>query len=57
MAGAEHDLGWCVIDRVGLHGLDEAEVVDVLGDIGQEFADLDAALTVTVEIEFGPEEG
>jgi len=56
MTGAEHYLSRGVVDRIGLHGFDEAEVVNVFGDIGQEFADLDTALAVPVEFEFRAEQ-
>ena len=56
MTGVEHELRRSVVDRIGLHGLNEAEVVNVFGDIGQEFAELDTALAVPVELEFRAEE-
>ena len=45
-AGVDELVGRLVVDGVGLHRADEAEVVAHLRDVGQEFADPHAALAV-----------
>ena len=46
----EHE-GWLVIRDVGLHGADDGEVVGAAGDVGENVADLEAALAVRREFE------
>ena len=57
MAGAEKDLGGGVVHGVGLHRFDEADVVGVFRDVGEEGADFGAALAVAVEVVLRAHEG
>ena len=45
-AGVHHDLGGGVIDRLGLHRADQADVVGDLGGVRQDLAEFHAALPV-----------
>lgn len=49
-AGVEEEGGGAVGHALGVHGVDEAEVVDVLGNMGKEGADPAAGLAVLFEI-------
>ena len=51
VAAVHQHQGRLVIRHVGLHRSDDANVVDALADIGEDLADLDAALAVLLEFE------
>ena len=55
-AGVEEEGGRPVGDAFGVHGVDEAEVIDMLGDVREEAADPAAGLAVLFEIPEGFEE-
>jgi hypothetical protein len=39
-----------------MHGPDDGELIDILADAGEDFADFDAAFAALVELEGGAEE-
>ena len=49
-AGVEEEGGGSVGDAFSVHGVDEAEVIDVLPDVWKEFADVAAGLAVLLEV-------
>ena len=51
VAAVHHEHGGAVCGDVGVHGANDAHVVDALGEVWEEFADFDAALAVFVEFE------
>jgi len=48
--GVHHQHGRAVDRRVGGHGVDECDIVDMLGDVGEQIADPFATLSVLLEI-------
>src|SRR4051794_26922003 len=57
VAGADVGDGGVVIDRLGVHGLDEAQVVDAAGRPRQQLADPGPAAPVAGEAEFRGSDG
>ena len=55
-AGVEEELGGGVVELVGVHRLDEADVIDVPGEAGHAVGDPGAGLAVLLEGEDGAEE-
>jgi hypothetical protein len=55
-AGVHLEAGAVVVDVVGDHGADDAEVVDAACGVGEEFGDFDAGLAVLFEFPGGGEE-
>ena len=49
-AGVKEEGGGSVRDAFGVHGVDEAEVIDVLADVWKKFADVLTALAVLLEV-------
>ena len=49
-AGVEEEGGRTMGDAFGVHGVDEAEIIDVLADVRKEFADMLTALAVLLEV-------
>src|SRR5687767_9752092 len=45
-----------MIRNIGVHGADDAAIVDHTGEIGKRFADFDAALAMALEFERGRHE-
>ena len=54
--GVEEEGGGAVSHAFGVHGVDEAEVIDMFGDVGEEGADPATGLAVLFEIPEGLEE-
>ena len=52
-AGVHEGVGSVVVDLLGLHRADHAELVGLLGDLGEEIAHFDARLAVLREIREG----
>ncbi len=55
-AGVKLDEGLGMIRDVGVHRTDEAQVVGVAGDVGEEFRDPEPGLAVLTELEGGADE-
>ena len=53
LAGVHEHEGGFVIGDVGVHGANDAHIVDVFGGFGEEFADRSAAFAVLFEFEGG----
>lgn len=51
VATGHHEQRWFMVGDIGVHGADDADVIDAPGDIGIEFADFDAALAVFLKLE------
>ena len=56
-AGLEKGDGGVVVDGLGVHRPDEADVVSDTGDMGKEFGDFSAGLAVFFEFVFGAGDG
>ncbi len=55
-AAIHHEQRRFVIGDVGIHGADDATIVNARTEFGKDFADFDAALAVAVEFERRAEE-
>jgi hypothetical protein len=51
-----HEQRRFMIGDIGIHGADDAAIVNTLAEFWKNFADFDAAFTVAIELEWGTEE-
>src|SRR6202035_617153 len=51
LARVHEQEGWLVIGHIGVHGANHANVIDVLGRVGKQFADFQTALAKLLEFE------